>query len=82
METKSYSKVPKTKVRIRTEWGDYGDCELAFGLSRSFIYQRMKEGQIRSVLVRGRGRSRGKRIFSFASIRQLIAAEEEAAVTK
>jgi hypothetical protein len=76
-------KTSKTKARVRTEWGSYDDCELAFGFSRSFTYQLWQAGKIRSVALKGRGQGeRGKRLFSFASIRQLIAAEEEAASTK
>jgi hypothetical protein len=45
------------------------------GSKKTLTYQLMKEGQIESTLVKGRGKSRGKRLFNFASIRQLLEAE-------
>jgi hypothetical protein len=71
--------------KLRKEWGDDADVQNDFGLSRSFIRQRAEEGQVVWSLVRGRGASRGKRLYSYSSIRQLIAAgvtEREAASTK
>jgi hypothetical protein len=71
--------------RLRKEWGDEGDVEEDFGLSRSFLRQRAEEGQVVWSLVKGRGLTRGKRLYSYSSIRQLIQAgvtEGEAAVTK
>jgi hypothetical protein len=53
------------------------------GRIRELVVQEPKhEGKIRSISLKGRGEGeRGKRLFNFASIRALIAAEE-AAVTK
>jgi hypothetical protein len=81
MSKNTFGVKPKSAVnlRIRPEWGDVGDVEVVFGWSRSFTLQRWQEGQIESALVRGRGASRGKRLFSFASIRRLIAAQKEGA---
>ena len=57
------------------EWGDVRDVQRQFGLKETLTYQLMKEGQIESTLVKGRGKSHGKRLFNFASIRQLLEAE-------
>jgi hypothetical protein len=84
MENISVKSTPKVHLRVSPEWGDANRVEAVFGWSRSFTLQRWQEGQIESALVRGRGTSRGKRLFSFASIRKLIASQQSAAqeVTK
>jgi hypothetical protein len=42
----------------------------------------MNEGLIESVLVKGRGNSRGKRLFKFASIRRMLAEQQNSEVEK
>jgi hypothetical protein len=60
----------------KPEWGDAVDVRRQFGLKESFLYDRVKEGQIRTTLVKGRGASRGKRLYHFGSIRKLLAESE------
>jgi hypothetical protein len=57
------------------EFGDCTDVRRVFGFRESFTYHLFKSGQIKSVLIPGTGKKggTGKRLFSFASIRQLIA---------
>jgi hypothetical protein len=63
------------------EFGDYKTVKVVFGLTETFTYLAAREGKIKSVLVPGRGRGRGKRLFDFASIRKFLVAcaEKEAA---
>jgi hypothetical protein len=55
------------------EWGDVRDVQRQFGIKETHLYQLMKEGRIKSALIRGRGRSRGKRLINFASVRAMLA---------
>jgi len=59
------------------EWGDVRDVQRQFGIRETHLYQLMKEGRIKSVLIKGRGRSRGKRLINFASVRRLLAEAQE-----
>jgi hypothetical protein len=66
---------------ILAEYGDVRDVRRVFGLKETHVYNLWSAGKIEGVLVPGRGRKRGKRLFSFASIRKLLAecaAKEEA----
>ena len=58
------------------EYGDVRDVRRVFGFTETFTYNLWYKGKIHGVLIPGRGRKRGKRIFSFASIRAHIAACE------
>jgi hypothetical protein len=49
------------------------DVQRQFGLKETHTYQLMREGRIKSVLIRGRGKSRGKRLINFASVRTMLA---------
>jgi len=74
--SKILSEPPQKRPRIashKPEWGDVRDVQRQFGIKETHLYQLMKEGQIKSVLVKGRGRTRGKRLFDFRSIRQMLA---------
>jgi len=57
----------------KPEWGDARDVQRQFGIKETHLYQLMREGRIKSVLVRGRGKSRGKRLINFASVRAMLA---------
>ena len=50
-----------------------------FGIKRSLLYELQNGGQIQSVSLRRRGRSRGKRLFSVGSIRAYLREQMEAA---
>ena len=74
--SKILSEPPQKRPRIaspKPEWGDVRDVQRQSGIKETHLYQLMKEGQIKSVLVKGRGRTRGKRLFDFRSIRQMLA---------
>ena len=50
-----------------------------FGLSRTHLYKLGKEGRVRTVSLRARGKTRGRRLYSVDSIRALLnSAMEEA----
>jgi hypothetical protein len=56
------------------EYGDVRDVRLTFGLRETFTYQLWSKGKIKGVLVPApTGGKRGKRLFSFASIRKFLA---------
>jgi hypothetical protein len=45
---------------------------MMFGLSRTHLYKLGKEGLVRTVSLRGRGNTRGRRLYSVDSIRALL----------
>jgi hypothetical protein len=59
-------------------YGDVRDAQRQFGLKESFLYGLIKEGVIEIVLIKGRGRTRGKRLINFDSIRRMLAELEAA----
>jgi hypothetical protein len=66
----------------RPEYGDTRDVQRIFGIKETHLYQLMKEDRVVSVLVKGRGKSRGKRLFQFASIRRMLAEQPQGAIGK
>jgi hypothetical protein len=54
------------------EFVGYQDARMMFGLSRTHLYKLGKEGLIRTVSLRGRGNTRGRRLYSVDSIRALL----------
>ena len=62
--------------------GDWRDCEFVdfvglekkFGIRRSTAYNLLKDGVIRGVSLRRRGRTRGKRLFDVQSVREYLKA--------
>ena len=67
---------------FRPEFGDAQDARVLFGFRTSFLYQMMREGRIKTVLIRGRGKSRGKRLFNFDSIREMLSEMEDSGTAK
>jgi hypothetical protein len=55
------------------ETGGVQDVRRTFGFTETFTYNLWYKGKIKSALIPGRGKKRGKRIFDFASIREYIA---------
>jgi hypothetical protein len=56
------------------EYGDIRDVRVAFGLRETFTYHLWSTGKIEGVLVPApMGGKRGKRLFSFGSIRKFLA---------
>jgi hypothetical protein len=60
------------------EWGDVRDAQRQFGLRETHLYNLIKLGAVKTVLIRGRGRTRGKRLINFNSIRRMLAELEAA----
>jgi len=54
------------------EFVGYQDARMMFGLSRTHLYNLGKEGLVRTVSVRGRGNTRGRRLYSVDSIRAFL----------
>ncbi len=54
------------------EFVGYQEARMMFGLSRTHLYKLGKEGLIRTVSLRGRGTTRGRRLYSVDSIRALL----------
>lgn len=54
------------------EFVGYQEARMMFGLSRTHLYRLGKEGLVRTVSLRGRGNTRGRRLYSVDSIRALL----------
>ena len=54
------------------EFIGYREARLMFGISRTHLYRLAKEGLILTVSVRGRGKTRGRRLYSVDSIRAFL----------
>ena len=54
------------------EYGDARDVQRVFGIKETLLYHKWREGAVKAILVKGTGRSRGKRLFDFQSIRKLL----------
>jgi hypothetical protein len=67
---------PRVEENI-PEFGDVRDVQRVFGLRESMTYSLWKEGKIKGVLVRAEGNVRGKRLFSYASIRKFLNSLED-----
>jgi hypothetical protein len=61
------------------EFLDARGVEGRFSIRRSLLYELHNGGHIKSVSLRRRGQSRGKRLFSVDSIRKFLAKQMEAA---
>jgi hypothetical protein len=73
--------VSATPVHVAAQDPEFLDArgvEARFSIRRSLLYELLNGGLVRSVSLRRRGQVRGKRLFSVASIRALLAKSEEA----
>ena len=59
------------------EFVGYAEARMMFGLSRTHLYKLGKEGRVRTVSLRGRGTTRGRRLYVVDSIRALLNAATE-----
>ena len=76
---KTLPEAPYQRPRIapsRPEWGDAKDVQRHFGIRETLCYHYFRNGKIKGILLPGTGRSGGKRLFSFDSIRKFIASQE------
>lgn len=62
------------------EFGDAQTVKALFDISKSHLYRLLEDGLIRSVSLKGRGKSRGRRLYNIASIRALLFESMEADV--
>lgn len=60
------------------EFGRCADVERIFGLRRGTLYNLLRDGKIRGVLLRVRGRRSGVRLFDMNSIRNFILSQHPA----
>jgi hypothetical protein len=60
------------------EFLDATGVRAQFSIRRSLLWELDRDGLIKSVSLRRRGRSRGKRLFSVESIRQFLRTQMEA----
>jgi hypothetical protein len=63
---------------IDPEFVDCKGLEAGWGIKRSLAYQLLNDGKIKSVSLRRRGQSRGKRLFSVDSIRAFLREQMDA----
>ena len=68
----------ETSINNLPEWLRPKDACLRFSISRSWLYERLAEGQIKSTCIRRRGAVRGVRLISRDSLAEFI----EASFTK
>lgn len=55
------------------EWVDPAGLKEGWGIGRSFAYDLIREGKIRSITLRREGCLRGKRLIEVKSVRELFA---------
>jgi len=61
------------------EFLDAAGVQARFSIKRSLLYELLGDGVIRSVSLRRRGQSRGKRLFAVDSIREFLRKQLERA---
>ena len=64
---------------VLPEFGRVADCNRLFGPRRGTLYNLLKDGKIKGVLLRVRGQKSGVRLFELNSVRQFIFSEMDAA---
>ena len=62
----------KASATGNPEFLDAEGVEQHFGIRRALLWRLLAENRIRGVSIRQRGRTRGKRLFDCASIRQFL----------
>lgn len=56
----------------RPEFVGYAEARVLFGLSRTHLYKLGRAGRVKTVSLRARGKSRGRRLYCVDSIRALL----------
>ena len=67
---------------LTPEFGRCLDCTRLFGLKRGTLYNLLRDGKIRGVLLRVRGQKSGVRLFEMASVRDLIRSQMQPEVDR
>jgi hypothetical protein len=62
------------------EFAGHAKMRELFDLSRTHLYRLSSEGKIRSVSLRERGKTRGRRLYDVQSVRDFLAANIEVEV--
>lgn len=62
------------RAKLTPEFCGFAEARQLFGLSRSHLYRLAEEGRIKSVVLRSKGKLRGRRLFVVESIRDLLIA--------
>jgi hypothetical protein len=66
---------PATAVgNIHSEFGGHATIRALFGLSRTHLHRLTTEGLIKSVCLRQHGKTRGRRLYVVASVRDYLLA--------
>jgi len=58
------------------EWAREKQISAQFALSHMILFNLRKQGEIRSISLRGEGKQYGARLFNVASVREYIARQE------
>jgi hypothetical protein len=58
------------------EFVDAHSLRFMFGIGRSLAYQLLSEGAIRSISLRRKGNTRGKRLFEVATVREFLSKQD------
>lgn len=58
------------------EWIDAKEAKRLFSMGKTTLYGLVADGKIRTSLVKQRGRVKGRRLFSYDSIKAIIEAGE------
>lgn len=66
------------KESIEKEWADEKFVTAKFGITHTPLFNLRKSGAIRSISLRAKGASYGKRLYHIQSIRDFLAAREGA----
>ena len=74
MKTYTLTPVEESPEPYSPEFADAKGIKQIFGLSKSYLYQLIDLGKIRSVSLRQKGSARGKRLFDVESVRQYLRA--------
>ena len=64
---------------IEPRFGDALDCRRIYGVRQTKLYELYYEGLIKSVLLRTKGRAKGKRLFDLRSLEAYLASQETVA---
>ena len=68
------------EANLDPEFAGYAKMRDLFDLSRTHLYRLSSEGKIRSVSLRERGKTRGRRLYDVQSVRDYLAANMEVEV--
>ena len=73
-ESNNKSAVPYVgnNIALQPEFGDAKKVRAIFDISKTHLYRLEEAGLIESVSVRGRGKTKGRRLYNIASIRSFL----------